>query len=79
MINRVVGFNIIETLANDGFISGSIKLIASIGTVAKSIAQMVIWDYSFLEGSLVWFKYIVLYPISAGLIIVLFQLVFRRG
>ena len=28
MINRVVGFNIIETLANDGFISGSIKLIA---------------------------------------------------
>lgn len=79
MINRVVGFNIIETLANDGFISGSIKLIASIGTVARSIAQMVIWDYSFLEGSLVWFKYIVLYPISAGLIIVLFQLVFRRG
>lgn len=79
MINRMVGFNILETLANDGFITGSIKLITSVGTIAKSIMAMVIWDYSFLEGSLVWFKYMVLFPISAGLVITLFQLVFRRG
>ncbi len=79
MINRAVGFNVLETLSNDGFFSGAIKLIGSIPTLARSVGQMVIWDYSFLEGSLVWFKYIVLFPISAGLIIALFQLVFRRG
>ena len=79
MINRMVGFNILETLSNDGFFTGSIKLIGSLPTLARSIGQMAIWDYSFLEGSLVWFKYTILFPLSAGLIISLYQLVFRRG
>lgn len=79
MINRMVGFNVLDTLTNDGFISGSFKLITSIPTIARSFLQLALWDYSFLEGNLVWFKYMVLFPLSAGLVITLFQLVFRRG
>lgn len=79
LINRMVGFNVLQSLADDGFVAGSLKFFTSIDDIAKAFWQMAIWDYSFLEGSLVWVKYIIFFPISAGLIFSLIQLVFRRG
>ena len=78
LMNRMIGFNILQTLANDGFIAGTLKVITNVPTIARSFAQMAIWDYSMYEGQMVYFKYIVLYPISAGLIFMLFRLVLRR-
>lgn len=78
-VNRLVGFNIIQSLADDGLIAGTIKVVTNVPTIAKSFAQMAIWDFPFMNApGVIYFKYIVLLAISAGLIFGLFQLVFRR-
>lgn len=78
-MNRMVGFNILQSLADDGFIRGTIKIVTSVPTIAKGFAQMAIWDFPFFNApGAIYFKYIVLLAISAGLIFGLFQLVFRR-
>lgn len=78
-MNRMVGFNIIQSLANDGLISGSIKIVTSVPTIAKGFAQMATWDFPFMNmPGAIYFKYIVLLAVSSGLIFGLFQLVFRR-
>jgi hypothetical protein len=78
-MNRMVGFNIIQSLADDGLIAGTIKVVSSIPTIAKGFAQMAIWDFPFFNNSgAIYFKYIVLLAVSSGLIFGLFQLVFRR-
>lgn len=78
-MNRMVGFNIIQSLANDGFFAGSLKIISSVPTIAKGFAQMATWDFPFMNmPGAIYFKYIVLLAVSSGLIFGLFQLVFRR-
>lgn len=78
-VNRLVGFNILQSLADDGLISGTIKIVSSVPTIAKSFAQMATWDFPFFNApGTIYFKYIVLLAVSSGLIFGLFQLVFRR-
>lgn len=78
-VNRVVGFNILQTLADDGLIRGGLEIVSSIPDIAKTFIKMAIWDFPFFNASgLIYFKYIVLMAVSAGLIFGLFQLVFRR-
>jgi hypothetical protein len=78
-VNRLVGFNVIRSLADDGLIKGTINIIANVPTIAKSFVQMAIWDFPFFNApGLIYFKYIALMAISAGLIFGFFQLIFRR-
>jgi len=79
MVNQMVGFNVLQTFADDGFFKGVTKFITSFGHLFVSIANMLAWNYSFLEGNGVYIKYIMLYPISAAMILYLVNLVFRRG
>jgi len=78
-VNQLVGFNVVQTFANDGFIKGFLKSITSVPQFFVSIANMLAWNYSFLDGYAVYFKYLVLYPLSAAMILALVNLVFRRG
>jgi len=78
-VNRLVGFNILQTLADDGFIKGTLKVITNVPDIARTFAKMATWDFPFFNApGLIYFKYIVLLAISSGLIFGLFQLVFRR-
>lgn len=78
-VNRVVGFNILQSLADDGLIRGTLEIVSSIPDIAKTFVKMAIWDFPFFNApGLIYFKYIMLMAISAGLIFGLFQLVFRR-
>ena len=35
-------------------------------TMIKAVSRLIMWDFSFLEGNLVYLKYFMLYPLSAG-------------
>jgi len=79
-INKVVGFNILQTFADDGFVKGFFKTVVSIpGALAYMFTKVVMWDYSFLEGNGVYIKYLICYPLAAGMVMSFIQLVFRRG
>jgi len=77
-INRMVGFNVLQTLTDDGFIAGTIELVTSVPDIARGFARMAIWDFAFFEGSLVWIKYLLLFAISSKLVFDLFQMLMRR-
>lgn len=79
LINRFVGFNILQTFTNDGVIIGVFKTATHMPDIARSLAQMLIWDYAFLEGNLIWFKYTVLYAISAAVIMKMVTTVLNRN
>jgi len=79
MVNRLVGFNILRSLADDGLIKGTITVVTNVPTIAKAFVQMAIWDFPFFNApGVIYFKYIVLLAVSAGLIFGFFQLIFRR-
>jgi hypothetical protein len=65
VVNQLVGFNIAETSSTSGILR---TIIIAPLALAKAVAKVTTWDYSFLEGDFVWIKYIVLYPLSAGFI-----------
>jgi hypothetical protein len=71
IINQQVGFNIAETQST----MGKFKTVVSMPlTLAKTFAKIVLWDFSYLTGDLVYIKYMVLYPLSAGLVFSLITL-----
>ena len=78
LINSLIGFDVLQVLADDGFFKGGIKAFTALPGIAKSVGKMVIWDYSYLEGSMVWLKY-ALFGISAAMVLDFINLVLRRG
>ena len=38
------------------------------GFMTHGLPKLIMWDYSFLEGNAALFKWVVLYPISAGVV-----------
>lgn len=79
LVNRFAAFRVVQTFADDGLVKGFITFFSSLGSIAKDIATMLSWDYSYLDGMAVYVKYFFLYPITAGMALALTQLVFRRG
>lgn len=78
--NQAIGFNIVQTLSDEGFFKGGITVLVHLPQMlARIIIKLIMWDYSFLTGPGVYVKYLILYPLSGGLIISLVQLIFRRG
>ena len=45
-----------------------------IGALAKFVAKAIIWDYSFLEGNAIYFKLVLLYPLSMLMVVALVRL-----
>ena len=80
LINRFAAFRVVQTFADDGFVKGFITFFSSLPSIARDIAAMLVWDYNYLDGMGVYVKYLLLYPITAGMALSLTQLVFRgRG
>ena len=81
MLNEVVGFNII-TLTDVGIL----KVPTANFDYFRSLWAMLRWDYPFRQGEMELFKWIVLYPFTAGALWAMLQIfisaafgIFRRG
>lgn len=82
VVNQVIGFNLAESMSAAGAIGTAVTLPLNI---AKTAVKLVAWDFAFLEGNYAYFKYIFLYPVSAGFVYTilivmanLFQGIFKR-
>ena len=65
VVNQAIGFNIGETSSVLGKFKAGFQLP---GALVKLVIKLVAWDFAFLEGNYVYFKYLFLYPISAGFV-----------
>jgi len=65
IVNQAIGFNIGETSSVLGKFKAGFQLP---GALVKLVIKLVAWDFAFLEGNYVYFKYLLLYPISAGFV-----------
>lgn len=64
LMNNLVGYNIGEAMAT----AGPVKIFIAAGAYFSAFATALSWNYSFLDGNLGFLKYILFYPLSAGLI-----------
>ncbi len=64
VMNELIGYNSIS-ISGMGFFA--IPKMA-IGFLTHGLPKTITWDYSFLQGDWVLFKWIMLYPISAGIV-----------
>ena len=72
--NNILGYNV--GVANSTL--GAARTLAQVTLrVLRVLPRVIAWDYPFLEGNLVIIKYIILYPLSAGLVFTL-ALYFRN-
>ena len=65
IVNQAIGFNIGEASSTLGKFTTGLKVP---GALIKLVIKLVAWDFAFLEGNYVYFKYMFLYPISAGFV-----------
>ena len=65
LINQMVGFNIAEQVTTVGIFRTAFSLPQAL---VSAISKTLLWDFSYLEGDFVIFKYIILYPISMGVV-----------
>lgn len=77
MVNDSLDFNIISS-------KGEFQISSAFENAKKlsgMVAKVITWDFSFLEGNFSYFKYIVLYPLSAGFVATLIIVAgnFARG
>lgn len=70
-INEFVGFRIGEQETPFGAIAFPFQLA---GALADFIGKVVLWDYSFLEGNAVYFKWLICWPLSGMVIIAIIKL-----
>lgn len=81
VVNRLVGFNIAEAYSDGGivgFIKGTWETTKNIPNFLQAVSSMLMWDYSYLEGTGVYIKYLLLYPLSAGLVLSFIRLALGR-
>lgn len=81
VINTIIGFDIASAFSDGGFtglVVGVFKSVVQLPTFVASIARMLMWDAAFLEGPYVYYKYFVLYPLSAGLVLSFVRLALGR-
>ncbi len=78
LMNQVIGFDLLQVLADDGFLRAGYRAFTSLPELAKGIGKIVIWDYGYLEGQMVWLRYL-LFALSAAMVIDFVNLILRRG
>ncbi len=65
IVNNLLGYNVATQAATYGTMSA----IVGLGwNLLKSVPKMIAWNYSYLEGQLVFVKYLILWPISVGFV-----------
>ena len=63
-INQVVGFNVLQTLADDGFFIGGFKALVQLPRVLINvITKFAMWDFEYLDGHAAWVEIHI--PVSA--------------
>jgi hypothetical protein len=81
IVNQLVGFDILSAFGEggiSGFVLGSVNVVSNLPSFLNAVARMLVWDYSFLDGSFVYLKYLVLYPLSAGMVLSFVRLALGR-
>jgi hypothetical protein len=81
VINTLVGFDITSAFSDGGIFGlakGMWTSAKNLPNFLAAVARMVMWDYSFLNGSFVYVKYLVLYPLSAGMVLSFIRLALGR-
>ena len=81
VINTLVGFDITSAFSDGGFIGlaqGIYTSAKNLPSFMSAVARMVMWDYSFLDGPFVYIKFLVLYPLSAGMVLSFVRLALGR-
>ena len=80
LLNTLVGFDIAESFS-DGGISGMVTGIwntaSNLPNFMQAVAKMIMWDYGYLEGPYIYFKYL-LYGLSAGMVMSFIRLALGR-
>lgn len=81
VINQLVGFDLLSAFGEggiSGFVLGSVNVVSNLPNFLMAVARMLVWDYSFLDGSFVYIKFLVLYPLSAGMVLSFVRLALGR-
>jgi len=71
VINTLVGFDIASAFSDGGvvgFFKGVVTSFKNLPGFIQAIANMLMWDYSFLTGPYIYIRYI-MYVFSAGLVL----------
>jgi hypothetical protein len=66
VLNLMIGYNIMGTKTELGLLDAP-KMVTAIFT--RALPKIMMWDYSYLQGDLVYLKYALLYPLSIGFLI----------
>lgn len=82
LVNQALGMNIAQSATTAGVAKTFVLLPIAL---SKTAIKLIAWDFAYLDGNFSYFKYMILYPISAGFMYTilitganLFQGVFRR-
>jgi hypothetical protein len=81
LINTLVGFDIASAFSDGGLtglVKGTFSSIKQLPAFVSAVARMLMWDSSYLDGPYVYYKYFILYPLSAGLVLSLVRLALGR-
>ena len=76
-----MGFDIASAFSDGGIVGLAKGVYTSMKNLPNFLAaadKMVMWDYAFLEGPYVYFKYILLLPLSAGMVLSFIRLALGR-
>jgi len=81
VVNQLIGFDLLSAFGEggiSGFVLGSVNVVSNLPNFLMAVARMLVWDYSFLDGSFVYIKFLVLYPLSAGMVLSFVRLALGR-
>ncbi len=81
VVNQLVGFDILSAFGEggiSGFVLGSLNVVSNLPNFLSAVGRMLVWDYSFLDGSFVYIKFLILYPLSAGMVLSFVRLALGR-
>lgn len=69
-VNRLVGFRLIKYISTGDILKAPWQAFGVVGEFAKGIVKMIIWDFPFLNApGIIYFKYILLFAVSGGLVV----------
>lgn len=68
-LNQLVGYNVVEAASG----GNDVVVLTQTGwALVRAIPRIITWDFAILDGPGVYIKYILLYPLSAALVISFF-------
>lgn len=69
-VNRLVGFRLIKFISSGDILKAPWQAFGVVAEFARGIVKMIIWDFPFLNApGIIYFKYILLFAVSGGLVV----------